>query len=52
VRWVRGSERGYVYVVWNWPVWAFTFMRWNHEDSTGVRVRLGFLKAQWMREKS
>lgn len=51
MRIVREFAWGYAYVVWNWPVWMFSFMRWNHEESMGVRVRVGFLKMQVLRRK-
>lgn len=42
-RWTIGK----LIVVWNWPVFDFTFCRWSHEGSAGTRIRFGPLKITW-----
>ena len=49
MRLVRPIFGGEGILVWNWPVFDFTFLRWSHEDSDGVRVRFGFFKFTWIK---
>lgn len=47
---LRVKQRAMVSLVWNWPVFAFTWHRWNHEDSRGLRIRFAFWKFQYIKD--